>query len=458
MIITLQVRIRNKPGFLGKVTLSIGKAAGNIGDIDTVSADQDFITRNISVNVADEKHEQRLIQTLNHLKGVEIVNVFDVILDLHKKGKIALTNKVRLKSLSDLAMVYTPGVARVCQVIKDDPRKAFDYTIIQNTVAVVTDGTAVLGLGDIGARAAMPVMEGKAMLFKEFANIDAFPICLGTRDVGQIVETVECMSPGFGGINLEDISAPRCFEIEKHLKRRLRIPVFHDDQHGTAVVVLAGLINALRVVNKRMDKVKIVVNGAGAAGLAIAKILIAVGAGEVIVCDSKGAIYEGRREGMSSYKQEIAHKTNLERRQGGLSDVLRGSDVFIGVSVPGVLTAKMVKTMGKEPIVFALANPEPEILPEEAEGCVRIIATGRSDYHNQINNVLCFPGMFKGALSVKAREINMEMKLRAAQAIADSISEDKLSEDYMIPSVFDRTVVPKVAQAVADAALKSGVT
>lgn len=458
MIITLQVRIRNRPGFLGKVTLTIGKAAGNIGDIDTVSADQDFITRNISVNVADEKHEQRLVQALNHLEGVEVVNVFDVILDLHKKGKIALTNKVRLKSLSDLAMVYTPGVARVCRVIKDDPRKAFDYTIIQNAVAVVTDGTAVLGLGDVGARAAMPVMEGKAMLFKEFANIDAFPICLGTRDVNRIVETVECISPGFGGINLEDISAPRCFEIEKHLKRRLQIPVFHDDQHGTAVVVLAGLINALKIVNKRIEEIKVIVNGAGAAGLAISKILIAVRAGEVIVCDSKGAIYEGRSEGMNKYKQEIAQKTNPEKRQGGLSDVLRGSDVLIGVSVPGVLTPKMIKAMGKEPIVFALANPEPEILPEEAEGYARIIATGRSDYHNQINNVLCFPGMFKGVLSVKAKEINMKMKLRAAQAIADSISEDKLSEDYIIPSVFDRTVVSRVAQAVADAAPRNRVT
>jgi malate dehydrogenase (oxaloacetate-decarboxylating) len=457
MVITLQLKLRNRPGFLGKVTSTIGKEGGNIGNIDTVNADPDFITRKITVNVIDEQQGQKLVEALNHLQGAEVISVSDVILDFHKKGKISLTPKMKIRSLADLGVVYTPGVARVCEVIEKDPQKARDYTIVQNTVAIVTDGTAVLGLGDIGPLAAMPVMEGKAMLFKEFANIDAFPICLATKEVDRIVETVENISPGFGGINLEDISAPRCFEVEARLKERLNIPVFHDDQHGTAVVVLAGLINSLKIVGKEMGEIRMVVNGAGAAGLAIAEILAAVGVGQVIVCDSRGIVYPGRKEGMNEYKQQIVEKTKAEKMRGGLTDALKGSDVFIGVSIPGALTLRMIRTMAPDPVVFALANPEPEIAPEKAENVARIVATGRSDYHNQINNVLCFPGMFRGALDVGAREINMEMKLQAAYAIAGTISEEHLSEDYIIPSVFDPKVVPRVAQAVAEAAHRTGV-
>ncbi len=457
MVITLQLKLRNRPGFLGKVTSTIGKEGGNIGNIDTVSADPDFITRKITVNVIDEQQGQKLVEALNHLQGAEVISVSDVILNFHRKGKISLTPKMKIRSLADLGVVYTPGVARVCEVIKQNPQKARDYTIVQNTVAIVTDGTAVLGLGDIGPLAAMPVMEGKAVLFKEFANIDAFPICLATKEVDRIVETVENISPGFGGINLEDISAPRCFEVEARLKERLNIPVFHDDQHGTAVVVLAGLINSLKIVGKETGEIRMVVNGAGAAGLAIAGILAAVGVGQIIVCDSKGVIYQGRKEGMNRYKQQIAEKTNPERIKGGLANALKGSDVFIGVSIPGALTLRMIRTMAPDPVVFALANPEPEIAPEKAENVARIVATGRSDYHNQINNVLCFPGMFRGALDVEAIEINMEMKLKAAYAIAGTISEDQLSEDYIIPSVFDPNVVPRVAQAVAEAAHRTGV-
>ncbi len=457
MVITLQLKLRNRPGFLGKVTSTIGKEGGNIGNIDTVSADPDFINRKITVNVADEQQGQRLVERLGCLPGVEVIGVSDVILNLHRKGKIHLATKMKIRSLADLGAVYTPGVARVCELIRQDPQKARDYTIVQNTVAIVTDGTAVLGLGDIGPLAALPVMEGKAMLLKEFADIDAFPICLATKEVDRIVETVENISPGFGGINLEDISAPRCFRVEAKLKKRLNIPVFHDDQHGTAVVVLAGLINALKIVDRKMDQVKVVVNGAGAAGLAIAGILTAVGVGQIIICDSKGVIYQGRKEGMNRYKQQIAEKTNPERIKGGLANALKGSDVFIGVSIPGALTLRMIRTMAPDPVVFALANPEPEIAPEKAENVARIVATGRSDYHNQINNVLCFPGMFRGALDVEAIEINMEMKLKAAYAIAGTISEDQLSEDYIIPSVFDPNVVPRVAQAVAEAAHRTGV-
>ncbi len=457
MVITLQLKLRNRPGFLGKVTSTIGKEGGNIGNIDTVNADPDFITRKITVNVIDEQQGQKLVEALNHLQGAEVISVSDVILNFHRKGKISLTPKMKIRSLADLGVVYTPGVARVCEVIKQNPQKARDYTIVQNTVAIVTDGTAVLGLGDIGPLAAMPVMEGKAMLFKEFANIDAFPICLATKEVDRIVETVENISPGFGGINLEDISAPRCFKVEAKLKKRLNIPVFHDDQHGTAVVVLAGLINSLKIVGKEMGEIRMVVNGAGAAGLAIAGILAAVGVGQIIVCDSKGVIYQGRKEGMNRYKQQIAERTNPERIKGGLANALKGSDVFIGVSVPGVLTLGMIRNMVKDPIIFALANPEPEIQPEKAEKVARVVATGRSDYHNQINNVLCFPGIFRGALDVGAREINMEMRLQTAYAIASSISEDRLSEDYIIPSVFDPNVVPRVAQAVAEAARRTGV-
>jgi malate dehydrogenase (oxaloacetate-decarboxylating) len=374
---------------------------------------------------------------------------------MHLGGKIEVRSRMQLRTRDDLSMAYTPGVARVCRAIADDPERACNLTIKRNTVAVVSDGTAVLGLGDIGPRAAMPVMEGKAMLFKEFAKVDAFPICLDTKDVDQIVETVKNLAPGFGGINLEDISAPRCFEIEERLKEELDIPVFHDDQHGTAVVTLAALINALKIVGKKIEDLQIVVNGIGAAGVACAKIMMAAGATNIVGCDSKGIVHEGR-EGLNPAKQWFAEHTNPDGRTGDLSDAVRGADLFLGLSVPGVLTVEHLESMNQDPIVFAMANPDPEIRPERAFGHARIIATGRSDYPNQINNVLCFPGIFRGALDVRAHEINEDMKLAAAEAIAGVIPPKELSEDYIIPSVFDERVAPAVAEAVAEKAKESG--
>ncbi|TDT56501.1 NAD(P)-dependent malic enzyme [Fonticella tunisiensis] len=380
-------------------------------------------------------------------------------LKFHKdnEGKIALHSKVQVKTKEDLTLAYTPGVAEPCLVIKDDPEKIYEYTSKGNWVAVVTNGTAVLGLGDIGAGAGLPVMEGKAVLFKSFAGVDAFPICLNTKDVNKIVETVKLMEPGFGGINLEDIKAPECFEIEERLKEVCNIPVFHDDQHGTAVVTLAGLINALKIVDKRFEDLKVVVSGAGAAGAAITKLLLSMETKNIIVCDRKGAIHRDIKYSDSA-KEKLAHITNPENLKGSLGDVIKGADVFIGVSAPGVLTSEMVKTMNKDAIIFAMANPVPEIFPDEAkEGGARIIGTGRSDFPNQINNVLAFPGIFRGALDVRAREINDEMKIAAAKAIAEIISEDELNEEYIIPKAFDLRIAPKVAAYVAKAAIDTGV-
>jgi malate dehydrogenase (oxaloacetate-decarboxylating) len=357
-------------------------------------------------------------------------------------------------------MAYTPGVARVCRAIADDPDKAFQYTIKRNTVAVVSDGTAVLGLGDIGPRAAMPVMEGKAMLFKEFAGVDAFPICLDTRDPDEIVSVVRAIAPGFGGINLEDISAPRCFEIEERLKQSLDIPVFHDDQHGTAVVVLAALLNALTLVGRRIEDINIVISGVGAAGVAVAHILMTAGARNLIGCDTRGALHVERADyldgSMPTTKRSLAEATNPSRRSGSVGDVLEGADLFIGLSGARTVSGFDLERMNADPIVFAMANPDPEIAPEEASGHARIIATGRSDYPNQINNVLCFPGIFRGALDVRATAITEEMKTAAARAIADIVSADELREDYIIPSVFNREVVGAVAAAVAAEARESG--
>ena len=384
----------------------------------------------------------------------------EMALQLHKenKGKISVSSKIALETREDLSTAYTPGVAAPCLEIQKEKANAYTYTAKGNLVAVVTDGTAVLGLGDIGPEAAMPVMEGKAVLFKAFGNVDAFPICLATKDTEEIIETVKRIAPVFGGINLEDISAPRCFEIEKKLKEKCDIPIFHDDQHGTAVITLAGLINALKVVGKKMDEVKVVMNGAGAAAIAICKLLIANGLKDVTLCDRKGAIYEGRQEGMNPVKEEIAKATNLEKRTGSLADMLVGADVFIGVSAPGAVTAEMVKTMKENAIIFACANPTPEIFPEEArEGGAAVIATGRSDFPNQINNVLAFPGIFRGTFDVRASDINDEMKIAAAEALAGLISEEELNADYIIPEAFDERVGPAVAKAVAEAARKSGV-
>ncbi len=375
------------------------------------------------------------------------------------KGKIEVSPKITVKNMHDLAVVYTPGVAEICRVISKEPSKIYDLTIKWNTVAVITDGSAVLGLGDIGPKAALPVMEGKALLFKEFANIDAFPLCLNTKDVDEIVKTISYISPVFGGINLEDISSPRCFEIEKKLSDILDIPVFHDDQHGTAVVTLAGLINALKIVEKDISNIKIVINGAGAAAVATAKFLITAGAKNVIVCDSKGIIYRGRRENMNKVKEEIAKITNRDNLKGSLREAIVGADVFIGLSVGNVLDEEMIKSMNTNPIVFAMANPIPEIMPDVAKRAgARIVATGRSDFPNQINNCLGFPGIFRGALDVRAKEINEEMKLSAAYAIASLIKDEELNEEYIIPSIFDERVVKVVSEAVKKAAIKTSVT
>jgi malate dehydrogenase (oxaloacetate-decarboxylating) len=452
---TLRVEFPHRVGSLAKILTTVGDAGGMIGAVDIVRMGQQTTCRDITVNARDSEHGQQVVKVVEGLPEVKVVNVSDRTFLMHLGGKIEVRSRMQLRTRDDLSMAYTPGVARVCRAIADDPERAFNLTIKRNTVAVVSDGTAVLGLGDIGPRAAMPVMEGKAMLFKEFAKVDAFPICLDTKDVDQIVETVKNLAPGFGGINLEDISAPRCFEIEERLKEELDIPVFHDDQHGTAVVTLAALINALKIVGKKIEDLQIVVNGIGAAGVACAKIMMAAGATNIVGCDSKGIVHEGR-EGLNPAKQWFAEHTNPDGRTGDLSDAVRGADLFLGLSVPGVLTVEHLESMNQDPIVFAMANPDPEIRPERAFGHARIIATGRSDYPNQINNVLCFPGIFRGALDVRAHEINEDMKLAAAEAIAEVIPPKELSEDYIIPSVFDERVAPAVAEAVAEKAKESG--
>ena len=453
---TLRVEFPHRAGALGRILTTIGDAGGMVGAIDIVRMGQERSIRDITVNARDSEHGQRIVRAVGALPEVRVVNVSDRTFLLHLGGKIEVHSKIPVRTRDDLSMAYTPGVARVCRAIAQEPERAFNLTIKRNSVAVVTDGTAVLGLGDIGPYAAMPVMEGKAMLFKEFAGVDAFPVCLDTKDPEEIVRTVKYVAPAFGGINLEDISAPRCFEIEERLKQELDIPVFHDDQHGTAVVVLAALINALRIVGKRMEELKVVVCGVGAAGVACAKILLAAGVKNIVGCDRYGVVYRGRGDADTS-RGWFADNTNPENIRGTLADAIRGADVFIGVSAPDVLTVEHIESMADEPIVFAMANPDPEIRPELAYGHARIIATGRSDYPNQINNVLCFPGVFRGALDIRAREINEEMKLAAARAIAGVIPEESLSEDYIIPSVFDERVVPAVAGAVAEAGVESGV-
>lgn len=388
------------------------------------------------------------------------MNINEEALKLHEenKGKIEVISKTEVKDMHDLAVVYTPGVAEPCRKIHQDVNQVYRYTTKGNMVAIVTDGTAVLGLGDIGPEAALPVMEGKAVLFKHFAGVDAFPICLATKDPDKIVEAVTLIAPGFGGINLEDISAPRCFEIEDRLKKILDIPVFHDDQHGTAIVVLSGLINALKVVGKEIDKIKVVVNGAGASAIAVLKFIMSAGVKNAILCDSKGTIYEGRKENMNPVKEEMAKITNKDKIKGTLADAIKGADVFLGLSVAGALKAEMVKTMAADSIIFAMANPTPEIMPDEAKAAgARIVATGRSDFPNQVNNCLGFPAIFKGALKVRASQINEEMKLAAAYALASLISEDELNDENVIADVFDPRVVERESEAVAKAAVESGV-
>ncbi|MFD1737112.1 NADP-dependent malic enzyme [Bacillus salitolerans] len=381
-------------------------------------------------------------------------------LHIHRinQGKLESKSKVQVRNAYDLSLAYSPGVAEPCKAIYDDKNKVYEYTMKGNMVAVVSDGTAVLGLGNIGPEAAMPVMEGKAVLFKSFAGVDAFPICLNTTDVEKIIETVKLLEPTFGGVNLEDIAAPNCFVIEERLKKETNIPIFHDDQHGTAIVTVAGLVNALKLVGKSMSEIKVVANGAGAAGIAIIKLLYRYGVRDIIMCDSKGAIYDGRPYGMNSVKQEVAEYTNRDKVEGTLADVMKDADVFIGVSVEGALTKEMIREMNEDPIIFAMANPNPEIMPEDAkEAGARVIGTGRSDFPNQVNNVLAFPGIFRGALDVRATHINEKMKIAAVEAIASLISEAELTADYVIPAPFDPRVAPAVAAAVAQAAMETGV-
>jgi malate dehydrogenase (oxaloacetate-decarboxylating) len=455
--ITIRVEIQSKPGMLGKVTTSIGDAGGDIGAVDLSGVGKGTVIRDITVLARGVEHAQEIIKAVHQVTGAKVVNVSDRTFLKHLGGKIEIRNKIPVKTRSDLSMAYTPGVARVCMAIAKDVKKSYNLTIRKNTVAVVSDGTAVLGLGDIGPEAAMPVMEGKAMLFKEFAGVDAWPICLATKDTEEIVRIVKALAPSFGGINLEDISAPRCFEIEERLKAEMEIPVFHDDQHGTAVVVLASLLNALKIVKKRIEDMKIVVAGVGASGVACSKILMNAGVRNIIGVDRIGAIYKGRKQHMNFMKDWYAEHTNPSNAKGKLSDVIKGADLFLGLAGPGLITVEDLKKMAKDPIVFAMANPDPEIQPEEAAPYVRIMATGRSDYPNQINNVLCFPGIFRGALDSRSTAINEEMKLAAAHAIASCVSKEELSEDYIIPSVFNRKVAPAVAREVSRAAHRTKV-
>src|SRR5438105_81575 len=455
--LTIRLEIQNQPGMLGKVTSAIGKAGGDIGAIDLVEVRKKTIIRELTFKASDERHGQQVVERLKAIEGIKVVHVSDRTFLMHLGGKIEIKGKIPVKTRDDLSMAYTPGVARVCMAIHHDPEKAYALTIKQNCVAVVTDGTAVLGLGDIGPSGAQPVMEGKALIFKEFAGVDAFPLCLATKDVDEIVAIVKAISPVFGGINLEDISAPRCFDIEQRLQRDLDIPVFHDDQHGTAVVVLAALVNALKVVKKRLGDARIVFTGAGASGIATARLLMRAGAKHIVACDRAGALYRGRTENMNSMKEWFAKHTNEKKIKGTAGEALEGADVFIGLSGPGVVALKDIKAMNRDPIVFAMANPIPEIQPEEAGPHVKVMATGRSDYPNQINNSCCFPGFFRGMLDVRARRVNDQMKLAAATALAELVGRDELDPEYITPSMFDRRVVPAVAEAVSEAAVRTGV-
>jgi malate dehydrogenase (oxaloacetate-decarboxylating) len=458
--LNIRVKLEDSPGILGHVTSAIGEAGGIVAAVDLVEVDGPHSLRDIVVDASGRAHWDLILAAIGGIEGAEVIDTTDRTFLLHVGGKIEQHNKHPLKTRDDLSMAYTPGVARVCLAIADDPDKAFQYTIKRNTVAVVSDGTAVLGLGDIGPRAAMPVMEGKCCLFKEFAGVDAFPICLDTTDPEEIVRTVKLIAPAFGGINLEDISAPRCFEIEEQLKQQLDIPVFHDDQHGTAVVVMAALLNAAKLTGRRLEEINVLVIGLGAAGIAVTKILLAAGVRNIIGADSRGVLHTQREDfqdgSMNSIKRWFAESTNPECRSGKPADVIDGMDLLIGLSGARVFPAEALARMNDDAMVFAMANPNPEVNPEEAAPYVRIMATGRSDYPNQINNVLCFPGIFRGALDVRAPSITEEMKIAAARAIAAIVDERELREDYIIPSVFNRDVAPAVASAVAEQARTAG--
>jgi len=455
--IIVRLNLSGQIGLLAQITGALAENNCHVGAIDIVRPLQNGASiRDFSIFTGGPEHAEEVVESIKKISGIELLNVSDRTFLAHLGGKIEIKNRVPVKTRDDLSMAYTPGVARICTAIHKNPADAYKLTMKRNMVAIVSDGTAVLGLGDIGPKGALPVMEGKAMLFKEFADVNAFPLCLDTKDTDEIVNIVKAIAPGFGGINLEDISAPRCFEIERRLNEELDIPVFHDDQHGTAVVVTAALINALKVVAKKPGEIKAVVLGVGAAGTACSKMIRKLGVKNIVACDRKGAIYKGR-EGLNEAKQWFAENTNPDQEKGSLSDVIAGADVFLGVSGPKSSTGKKKKKMAKDPIAFVMSNPVPEIMPEEALPHVAILATGRSDYPNQVNNVLCFPGIFRGALQSFARTINEEMKMAAAKAIASCIPDEHLQRDYIIPSVFDPEVVTKVVDAVAQAALDSKV-
>jgi len=449
--LTIRIEIPNRIGMLASITNAIASSGGNLGQIDLIEQTRKISTRDLTVDAASTEQAEKIMQAVKALPDIKVLNVYDRTFNLHRGGKISIASRIHLKSVSDLAMAYTPGVGRICSAIAQNPEEVYNLTVKQNMVAIVTDGSAVLGLGNLGPAAALPVMEGKAMLFKEFAGIDAFPICVDSQDTEEIVRTVKNIAPVFGGVNLEDIAAPRCFEIEARLRQELDIPVFHDDQHGTAIVTLAALVNALKLVHKSMEQVRIVINGAGAAGVAVARLLRKAGAETIWMCDSQGIISTSRPQ-LTPEKQEFAVKA-----QGALAGAVQGADVFIGLSAPGVLTPDMVKSMAKDPIVFAMANPIPEIQPELIYNDVAVIATGRSDYPNQINNVLAFPGVFRGALDCRAATITTNMYLEAANAIASLIKPSELDREHIIPSVFDERVATVVAGAVQRAARQEGI-
>jgi malate dehydrogenase (oxaloacetate-decarboxylating) len=454
--ITLQVTLDNVPGVLGRLATSIGEAGGNIFAVDEFVAKGTLVEREIVVNCTSVGHQQIVVDAVRNTEGVALNDWWDRTFRMHEGGKVEVLPLCSVGDQDDLSMAYTPGVARVCMAIAADPALVDRYTIRKNTVAIVSDGSAVLGLGDIGPRGAMPVMEGKALLFKEFGGVDAFPICLDVSSPQEIIDTVVRLAPTFGGINLEDIKAPGAFQVEEALKELLDIPIFHDDQHGTAVVALAALQNALRITGKSMADLSIVISGVGAAGVAVGKILLGAGATQIVGVDSQGAVYDGR-DGLNTWKQWFAENTNAARASGSLSDVIGGADVFIGVSAPDILTVDDVRSMNPEPILCPMANPDPEIRPELVDGIARVIGTGRSDYPNQINNVLAFPGIFRGALDAHATSITENMKLAAATAIAESVTDAELTETFIMPSVFDKSVSARVASAVAAAAIADGV-
>lgn len=449
--LTVRLELLNKAGTLAKVIKAIADVGGSLGEISLIERDLKISKRELQIDASSTEHAEKIVQAIKAVPNIHVLHISDRTFDIHRGGKIHIQNRIKITSSFDLAMAYTPGVGRICKAIHAEPEKVFSLTIKGNSVAIVTDGSAVLGLGNLGAEAALPVMEGKSMLFKEFADIDAFPVCLATQDTEEIIKTVKNIAPIFGGVNLEDIAAPRCFEIEKRLQEELDIPIFHDDQHGTAIVTVAALINALKLVKKEFKQIQVVINGAGAAGIAIAKLLQLAGCLNIILCDSKGIISQDR-ENLNGEKLALAVD-----KSGTLADALVSADVFIGVSAPNVLTVPMVESMAENAIVFAMANPIPEIQPELIRDKAAVIATGRSDYANQINNVLAFPGLFRGAIDCRATSLTSTMYLQAAKAIASLVSPNTLDRDHIIPSVFDSRVAPTVSAAVQQAARDEGI-